>query len=285
MKYIPLVIFSLLLGAGCVADTPAPESVPAWQTSVFTVKVDDRTIEAHVFSPPPGKLAKDPLLLMTFAMDWKTSLTVEPYDITAQEFLKQGHRVLSFDIPNHGARVNEYGQAITGLRNAFVAGHDPFAMFTRDAVAVLDRCIEDGLTTPGKVVACGTSRAGYLALRFMAAEPRLSGVAVYAPVTDWRDLTEFAADKTNPGVAELNIANYADKLAGRPLSVVIGNHDTRVNTASCCRFYIALQDASARKKVDDTGLNFRVLDTPGHSSQPAWYAESAAFLIKAASTR
>jgi dienelactone hydrolase len=273
---LPLLFMLSSCAAGQVASTPAP----VYQAREFEVPVEGRKIAAHLFSPAPDKLAKKPLLLLTFAMDWKTSLDVEPYNGTAQEFLKQGHRVLSFDLPNHGARIDRYGEGIRGMRNAFVAGHDPFAAFLQDASAVIDRCIAEGLVVPGRIMVCGTSRAGYLALRLLAADSRVAGAAAYAPVTDWRELTEFAADKNRTDVAALALSNFADRFAGKPVFFMIGNHDTRVGTASCCRFYLEVAAANVRHGFDDAALNFQVQDTPGHSSQNSWYKAGAAFLLR-----
>ena len=256
-----------------------------YQTQEFDVTVGagasgDRKITTRVISPPAEKLAKKPLLLLSFAMDRNTSLGVEPYNLTAKYFLEHGHRVASFDLPNHGSRVNQYGEAITGMRNAFVAAQDPFSRFVEEGKAVTDRCIANGLAEPGRIAVCGTSRAGYLALRLLAADKRIAAAAVYAPVTDWRALTEFAADQKRADVAALNLSNFADALAGKPLYMVMGNHDARVSTESCCRFYLDLAAANARHNFDNAHLNFQVQDTPGHSSQVSWSVAGAEFLLK-----
>ena len=250
----------------------------SYQAEGFEVQIGQRKITARVLSP--AQLAPDPLLLLSFSSDRNTALYTEPYNLTAKSFLEHGNRVASFDLPNHGERVNKYGAEIAGMRNAFVNGEDPFAMFVQDGTAVIDRCIAAGLAQPGRIAICGTSRAGYLALRLLAAEPRIAAAAVYAPVTDWRALTEFAADRERADVAGLQLSKYADALAGRPISMVIGNHDGRVGTDSCCRFYLDLMSADARHGFDDSHLDFQVRNISGHVSLPDWYQEGAAFLLE-----
>jgi len=91
-------------------------------TQEWEVAVGERRITVRLISPAAERLAKEPLLLLSFAADRATSLAVEPYNLTAKSFLKHGHRVASFDLPNHGTRVNKYGEGIVGFRNAFVDG-------------------------------------------------------------------------------------------------------------------------------------------------------------------
>ena len=94
----------------------------------------------------------------------------------------------------------------------------------------------------------GTSRAGYLALRLLASDPRVV-VAAFAPVTDWRRLNEFAGDTD------------------------------RVDTDECCRFYLDIWEANTCRGYGDAHLNFQVQDTPGHASSEAWQVAGAAFLM------
>lgn len=250
-------------------------------TRDLTLEIAGRTIVARVLSPEPECLSGNPLLLVTLAADKETSLYVEPYNLTAQRFLEAGHRVVSFDLPSHGARIDENGEGIQGFRNTFVQGIDPFQLFLEDARAVIDRCLADGLAQQGRIMACGTSRAGYLALRLMAADPRVSAAAAYAPVTDWRHLSEFASERECEDLAAMRLSEFADGMVGRPIFFVIGNHDERVSSESCCRFYLELIAANRNQGMDDSHINFQVQDVPGHASQPAWYAAGADFLLRA----
>jgi len=232
----------------------------------------------HLLTPP--QLAAQPLLLLSFAMDWKTSLCAEPYNLTATKFLQQGHRVASFDLPNHGQRVDEFGEGITGFRNAIVAGKNPFARFIHEAKSAIDFWVEQNFATPGRIAVCGTSRAGYLALRLAGEDQRIAAVAAFAPVTDWHYLEEFQHDKNREDVAELQSSNYVHGLAGKSTFVVIGNHDERVSTACCCRFYLDLLEANHGNAEQ---INFQIHDSPGHYSQNEWYLSGAEFLIKSIS--
>jgi dienelactone hydrolase len=216
---------------------------------------------------------------MTFAADRYTSLKKQPYSMLAEMFLQKGQRVLSFDLPNHGERINEFGSDITGLRNAFISRNDPFEMFVEDAKAVIDLCIDKGLARPGRIVVSGTSRGGYMALRLLAADERICAAAAFAPVTDWRYLNEFAEDRNRQDVIDLSLTNYCDKLVGKPVFLAIGNHDTRVSTPSCCRLYLDLMEQYTLHGIDSTLVDFCCTNDKGHTLGDFWRSLGARFLF------
>ena len=244
----------------------------------ITLEIPDRHFTAHILSPP--QLSPNPMLFFTFADDWKTSLHVAPYNVAAQIFLARGHRVLSFDLPNHGARVDEFGEGIIGWRNAFIAGQNCFEIFLADAKSAVTRCIEKELATPHRIAVGGTSRAGYLALRLLAEDARIAAAAAFAPVTDWRDLSEFTADRDRKDVAALRLVKFAEALARKPIFIAIGNRDGRVNTQSCRVFCNALHRADALRGDGKMFLEFQVHDAPGHASNNAWQESGAQFLLQ-----
>lgn len=243
----------------------------------FTVRAGQRLIIARLVTPE--RLSERPGLLLTFATDRETSLDVEPYCLAARVFLHQGHRALSIDLPNHGTRVDAYGAGITGLRNAFVDGQDRFAMFVEEAIAAIDWCVDYDVAVPGRIGTCGTSRGGYFALRLLATDPRVIAGAGFAPVTDWRDLSEFAADRERADVAALRLSCFADALAGKAVFFAIGNHDERVNTASCCRLYLDLLESNVRLGFGPQYVDFYCTDDAGHSMGNDWYRLGAEFLV------
>jgi pimeloyl-ACP methyl ester carboxylesterase len=249
----------------------------------FSVGVGGRQLSARLVQPEAAQLAPSPLLLLSLALDVETSLNVEPYNIAGTYFLEQGHRVVSFDLPSHGQRIDEHGEGITGFRNAFVQGEDRFAAFMLEARAIVDHCIVNGWAEPGQIVVCGTSRAGYLGLRLLSQDDRIAAGAAFAPVTDWCMLSEFVAEREQEAVAALRLSNYADALVGKPVFAIIGNQDERVSTASCCQFYVDLVQANASQGLGTEHINFQVADVPGHSSAPEWYVQGAKFLIEQAS--
>ena len=248
----------------------------------FALEVKGRKINSTMISPLDGSLAEDPILLLAAGGDRHTSLAIHPFCMQAEQFLEAGNRVLSFDMPNHGERVNSFGSEITGLRNAFVSGSDPFKMFVEEASAIIDYCIEHGFARPGRVAVCGTSRAGYMALRLMAEDNRVFAAAALAPVTDWCYLSEFSDEKDRADVKNLRLSLYCKGLVGKPVFLAIGNHDERVSTASCCRFYLNLLDENAANGYDSSNIDFYCTDDIGHSLGDYWRKLGGEFLLKKA---
>ncbi|MDZ4857771.1 MAG: prolyl oligopeptidase family serine peptidase [Candidatus Hydrogenedentes bacterium] len=250
----------------------------------FAVTIGDRTVNVRVLTPPAEKLSAEPALLLTFATDRVTNLTKPPYSLTAEYFLAQGHRAASFDLPAHGERVDAHGGQIEGLRNAFVAGVDPFAMLVEDGIAVIDECIRRGIAKEGRIAVAGTSRGGYMALRLFAGDKRIASAAGYAPVTDWRVLSEFVADKENADVAKLALKNFVNDMNGRHVFVAIGNADERVGTDDCEQFVKALVDANKTPGFDPSLVDFHLTEDKGHSLSDDWYRRGRKFVFEHATS-
>lgn len=230
--------------------------------------------------PENPRIHEEPLLLITVGADWKTHLLTEPYRATADGFLANGHYALSFDIPCHGERIEPYGEGIHGFRNAWMAGDDPFDRFVRDAMAVIDDCIRLGFAIPGKIAVCGASRGAYMALRLLAADPRVVRAAGFAPVTDWRYLSEFGPIKHAEEVEALRLHRYVEQLAGKPLFLAIGNRDERVSTLSCCKLYTELADHNLKCGYPGSLIEFYCTDDPGHTMGGHWYDKGTQFLLQ-----
>jgi hypothetical protein len=248
----------------------ATEETCDFEREDFTVKVDDRQFVATILSPPQSHLDERPILLLTFAADRHTTLFTRPYCLFARAFLKHGHRVVSFDIPCHGDRIGRFGGSIPGLRNSFVAGVDPFAMFIEDGRSVITECIKRGWATPGRIAVEGPSRAGYMALRLLAADDRIATAAGMAPVTDWRLLSEFASVRDREDVASLRLTHFVREMAGKHIYLAIGKKDERVGTAACQELYHALKKAQVDAGYDASHVEFNLTDDPGHSINSAY---------------
>jgi dienelactone hydrolase len=257
-----------------------PGAMHAFATRELAVQVGERTIQTRLLSPE--RLAPRPMLLLSLTSDRHTALQVQPYCIGAMTFVAAGHRALSFDLPNHGERVDNHGEGIRGWRNAWVDGTNPFAAFLEEASAVITRCLQEGWTEAGRVVAYGVSRGGYLALRLLAHDSRVGAAAAIAPVTDWRDLTEFAAERTREDLGDLRLSQYAAALAGKRVFLVIGNADDRVSTRSCSRLFIDLLEANARRGQTSFPGEFHcaAMSEPGHVVDDSWRQAAAEFLLK-----
>ena len=219
-------------------------------------------------------------LLLTLGMSRASALGEAPHDIPARQFVAAGGRALSFDLPNHGDRLDAFGSGIEGFAAACVAGDDPFVRFVADAQAVLTACVESGLASSDQIVACGVSRAAYCALRLAAADRRVAAVAGLAPVTDWRGLREFAYCAERLEVAALAIDRWAADLAGRPIFLAIGNADGRVGTQHCARLALRLYEEESARQLVASSVECHLVPSEGHALSADWRAAGGRFLLQ-----
>ena len=144
----------------------------------------------------------------------------DPYfRLSGNQLAEQGYLCVTIDIPGHGEqhRADE-PEGLAGWRYRLVQDVNLVAETNRRLSEVLDFLIATGCTDPARIAACGTSRGGFLAMQFTAAEPRIKCVAAFAPVTDLLALREFDGAGNNALVTSLSVINQAEKLAEKYLA-------------------------------------------------------------------
>lgn len=169
---------------------------------------------------------------------------------SGNELEKKGYRCVSIDIPCHGALTGAgKPSGLGGWRLLVTRDEDFVAQNNQRLSAVLDHLIATGVTDPDRVAICGTSRGGFLAIHFAAHDPRVKCAAAFAPVTDLAALSEFRGAGEHPMTERLSLENQADKLAGRPIWIVIGDQDERVGTQKAVDLANRITEASKQKKL------------------------------------
>jgi len=188
---------------------------------------------------------------------------------------ERGYLCVSLDLPCHGLQQRDgEPQELEGWRYR-VEHNEPFISdFVTTLTEVLDYLISQGYTDPDKVAVCGTSRGGFIALHFAAREPRVKCVAAFIPVVDLGKLREFEGCKDNPLVTETALTCYAEKFSGKPVYLIIGDQDNRVDTDSVIKFARKVSQVSGKK----TNIEIHVMPKPGHSI-PDGAAESSAIWV------
>ena len=239
----------------------------------FTVKVDDHTVSAVIASPPKDQLAEDPVLLLTIG--GATTHFFPPNDQPANYFWARGHRVVTFSFRSMPGDLAE-------LRDKILTGPDPTLEFIAEAKAVLTHCIEQKWAKPDRIVVTGISRFAYLGLRLLAADERLKFAGGFAPVTDWRDLSEFNGFTDRKEVIDLQLSNYAEKLSGKKIYLCIGSHDNRVNTRRCCQFFLDLNAANQKRGLSTSLVDLYLTPDPGHTCGDEWFERGMEILLNAA---
>lgn len=216
--------------------------------------------------------------LFIFSTDVETSLGVPAYSRVGELLLPDGVLCVSLDVPCHGMdRRPDEAEGLAGWRQRIEAGENVPAVLAQQASTVLDHLVAQGLADPERVAACGTSRGGFIALHFTAAEPRVRAVVAFAPVTELPALSEFAGLESHESTRSLDLGRQAEKLADRGLWLCIGNRDERVGTDLAIAFTRGIVAAAAQRETT-ADVELRVTATLGHRIHDAAHDEAAAWL-------
>jgi dienelactone hydrolase len=219
--------------------------------------------------------------LLVFALGAEQTLASDDYNKIGRLLGEAGWQSVAIDAPAHGAdvRTGEQPASLTAWRARLEAREPVVEEFCRRASAVLDWLIDQGLTDPHRIAACGTSRGGFLALHFAAADRRVGAVAAFAPVTELAALREFAGLESDPRVLSQDLTHQAFALSGRPVWLTIGNQDDRVGTDRC----IALEQrlvAEARARGHAPPVELHLSATEGHRIYDRAHDDAAAWIAR-----
>ncbi|HEY2840579.1 MAG TPA: prolyl oligopeptidase family serine peptidase [Pirellulales bacterium] len=231
--------------------------------------------------------------LFLFATTIETTLGDANYSQVGRVLLPAGVLVVSVDVPGHGQDRREgEPDGIAAWPGRVSRDEALVGDFAKRCSAVLDHLVAEKQADPGRVGAAGTSRGGYMALQFAAADPRVRAVAGFAPVTRPAVLTEFSGMKTDPRVEALALTTVADRLAGRSVWLTIGNDDARVSTDECVAFarrLVAVSKEGEQKAASGTAsdpksadaklrdVSIEVLPAAGHRTPIGAHERAAAW--------
>jgi len=212
-----------------------------------------------------GKPAAPAATLFLFATDCVAALQDPSFNLVAKLVQEEGGFVcVSLDLPAHGEDARP-GQpyALKGWHARAVQGEDFVSPFAARATALLDHLIKEGYTDPHRVAVAGISRGGFLAFQVAARDPRFGAIVGFSPVTDLLALTEFTGAEHYPVVAALAGLQIVDRLAGRPIWIMIGSNDSRVGTSQCIAFARVLT-AAGQTPDRVAPVELHVMPSPGH---------------------
>ena len=181
-----------------------------------------------------GKPAARHPTVFVYATSLEDSLGREPYNLTCNLLRQSGFLCVSLDLPAHGEdRRPDEPAGLNGWRKRTDAGEPWLAEFKTRASSVLDFLIEKGYTESNQVAAYGTSRGGFSALQWAAADRRILAVAAFSPLTRLEAIDEFAGMSD---VRKLDLEASAGELAGTPIWIAIGSNDRRVGIDNAIDF-------------------------------------------------
>jgi dienelactone hydrolase len=179
---------------------------------------------------------------------------------------EKGYVCVLLDAPCEGEekRPDEPG-GLDGWRYRLEHDDDIVPGVNARATEVLDHLIDRGYTDPEKIAACGISRGGFLAMHFAASDPRVKCTAVYAPAVNLGTLPYFKGAEKHPAVRSVDLMAVADKLARKPLWIVVGDQDRSIDTD----YVIAFARKVSRLSGQNSRIELHVMPEPGGHNTPA----------------
>ena len=267
------IAFSLLLLAATL-NTARAEATDA----PVDVRETPGSVEYGVWGQP-DRLPAPTLFVLAGTID--STLAKPTYRQCGNELFEHGFLCVSIDIPCHGTQAREGEPSGLGGWSARAANQDDFVAECNTRLSeVLDHLIDTGAADPDRIAACGTSRGGFLAIHFAAHDDRVRCVAGFAPVTDLEALSEFHEIADDPFVHSLSVSKQAERLAGRPVWIVIGDHDDRVGTDRSIALARRIANAS-REKGKESRVDLHVLAEPrGHTTPPGSTRLAADWMLR-----
>jgi dienelactone hydrolase len=233
-----------------------------------------------------GKKPAEPApTLFVFALGLEQMGTALVYTEVGRHLARDGFLYVAVEPPCHGADARP-GEpvALQGWRHRIEHGDALMPAFIERTRDVLDHLVREGYTDPQRVAACGTSRGGFCALHFAAAERRVHAVAAFSPVTDLALLSEFQGIESHPTLQSLAAVNLADQLADRPVWISIGNNDLRVGTDAAIAVARRLAAAAIARDPQNPKLiapvELIVGPSAGHSSIDRAHELAAQWLLR-----
>jgi dienelactone hydrolase len=247
-------------------------------------RVDDqeliRTIDGEIrFGIWPGKPKNPSPTLLFFGGEIEEMLRDDYQRQCGNILAKKGYICVFLDGPSEGKELRPGEQGgLSGWRNRLENGEDLISEVNGRAGSVLDYLVAEGYTDPRYIAACGISRGGFLAMHFAKSEPRVKCTAVYCPVVNLGTLKLwFEGAENHPAIRSVNLMEHADKLAGKPLWIVLGDQDRPIDTDYVVEFARKI----SRLSGSNSKIELHVIAEPGGHTTPAGSDEmSAAWILK-----
>lgn len=234
----------------------------------------------HIWFGMIGTKGAKPLPTLFFLGSGVEESLTEPQYLEAQEQLGSGVLFVTIDLPGHGLqkRPTEPG-SLGAWRFRLDHGEDLVSDVARRGTEVLEYLIKERYTDPARVAVFGTSRGGFMAFHFAAAEPRIRNIAGFAPVTDLLALSEFAGMVNDQRARVLDANRLVGILADRGIWLIIGSTDHRVGTGHTIEFAQRLVEEAEARGIR-SAVQLHVEPTAGHRVPDGCYAQAARWLQK-----
>jgi dienelactone hydrolase len=258
----------MLCASAALAAEPAAADGPSAQ--ILTTKTGVR------YGIWPAKPQSPAPTVFILANSIEGTLNSAYYRQSGNVLAKHGYVCVSVDLPSHGQELREgEKEGMPGWRKRCEQGENFVDAAVKKFSAVLDELIESKVADPKRIAACGTSRGGFMALHFAAADPRVECVVTFGQLTDMTVLREFQGIAPRELADQLALQRHTARLAGRAIWMVIGDRDERVGTDLAISFARSVTAESLKAKLP-AQVELHVLAEPRGHSVPAGTADQAA---------
>jgi dienelactone hydrolase len=271
------VLLSALLFAsaalpGSAAEPATPDGSAA---QVLTTKYGIR------YGIWPGKPQSPAPTVFILANSIEGTLNSAYFRQAGNLLAKRGYVCVSVDLPSHGREIREgEKEGLPGWRKRCEQGENFVDEAVKKLSTVLDELVDTKVTDPTKIAACGTSRGGFMALHFAAADPRVACVATFGQLTDMTVLREFQGITPREVADQLALQRHTSRLAGKAIWMVIGDRDERVGTDLVISFARSVTNESLKAKLP-AQVELHVLPEPrGHSVPPGTAEQAAEWILR-----
>ena len=255
-----------------VQITDSPAAAPEIHSLRTSDGVDFKILGAPPKSPAPT--------LFVLALDAERTLADPLYRRCGNQLANQSFLCVSVDLPCHGQeRRPDEPEGLAGWRKRVDDAENPMTELTSRLSKVLSFLIEQKMSDPERIATCGTSRGGFAALHFAAADERVKAVAAYSPVTELVALREFQDLAKNTAIEELNLQHHSKRLAKCPIWIMIGDRDQRVGTDQAIQFARALSISAAAQNLP-SAAELHVCPSNGHHTPAGAEEQSAAWILR-----
>jgi esterase FrsA len=245
------------------------------------LQVIQTPFDLDVFYRGPSLRAGPLPSIFYFALSGQESLSLPPFNQPVDVWEKAGLRVFSMDLPGHGADLDSV-QAM----HAWIQGlkEDPYFIekFITKCGQIIRYFINQNILQPSHIGAAGLSRGGFAATLLAAAEPSISTLLGFAPLTDLSFLQEYQKNAISP-LASHRLSALAEALTDKHIAYYIGNRDTRVSTEACFHSVQAFTEAAYNKGMRSPQISLHLFPSighKGHGTPPEIFAEGAQWMAQ-----
>lgn len=214
-----------------------------------------------------------------FALSGEESLSLDPFCQPVSFASELPMRCFSFTLPFHETGYPR-SHAMNLWAKSFEEGSSLIEDFFYKAIENIDFLIHSNVIDKRHIAIGGLSRGGFVATQIAARHHKIGLLLGHAPLINLKDLSEFNTQDIN---LLFDCRDLIPRLLDKKVFFLIGNHDTRVQTSTCCNFIEKLASAmhAQGKRSPQAELHlFPSIGHQGHGTPPEIFKQGIEWIKK-----